>query len=310
MRRLLHFLLLPIVTSAAAGAQNSCVPKALPDASAAVARIRHTLHEEAVGEDDPRIPPAIGDNILQLKAALATAAEAAFACAPDDATPESLEGTLANALHANAAGGDTPVELRNGKETGLYGSDLGVQVFTLYSSPKYIEVDFRYGLSCGDDNLLLVFVKGSSPGPWREVLHWGAPHYSDVGDAYGDFILMTPVAGFPSDRNWRFVVAHGSPACDAGKNVSHFTLDLLEPTPDSADPHVAWHLEHPYGRGEVPRLSTTEDTLTFQLSAPEGKGAKQNSSSSLATSYRFHVSKDNKVEPMVQAEHGAALSDR
>ena len=265
------------------------------------------MHGQAVAENDPGVPAVVGTQLMQMKAALAQAADAAFACAAGTATPEQIEKTLADALHANLSqASETVLVTKDKKDLGAYGSDLAVQVFPLFNSPKYFEVDFRYGVECGDDNLLLIFAAdaGTGTAAWHEVLRWGAPRYSNVSDAYGDFILMTPLSGFPGKRNWRFVVAHGQPGCAAANGPSRFDLDLLEPTADPEAPQVIWHLEHPYRRSEVPRLSTTEDTLTFELSPPE-KTAKGKGVSGAAEVYRFHVGADNQVEPIAHAERQA-----
>ena len=308
MRRFLPLCLVGLFSPVVCLAQAACSPTALPQAARAVIATRHQLHEAAVGEDDPVVPPAIATELAEMKDALVGAADAAFSCAASSATPEDLEKTLANALHANLSqASESVLVTRNKKDLGAYGSDLAVQVFPLFSSPKYFEVDFRYGVECGDDNLLLIYAAdaGAPAGTsaWHQVLRWGAARYANVSDAFGDFVLLTPLSGFPGQRNWRFVVAHGQPGC-AANGPSHFDLDLLEPTPDPAQPQVVWHLEHPYGRLEVPRLSTTEDTLTFEVSAPE-KGGKANGSSSPASIYRFHVGRDNKVEPITHAERQA-----
>ncbi|MGI4827006.1 MAG: hypothetical protein ACRYFU_02280 [Janthinobacterium lividum] len=334
MRRLLPLCVLGLLSPAFCVAQSACSVAALPQASKTAIAVRHQLQEQAVGENDPRVPPAVAAQLAQMKDALAQAADAAFACAPANAAPEDLEKILATALHANLAqASETVLVTRNKKDLGAYGSDLAVQVFPLFSSPRYYEVNFRYGVECGDDNLLLIYAANSGAadsgvaGPatsvsgtttagttaWHPVLRWGAPSYTTVGDAYGDFVLLTPLSGFPGQRNWRFVVAHGQPGCAAAAGPSHFDLDLLEPTADPAQPQVVWHLEHPYRRSDVPRLSTTEDTLTFEVSAPEktGKsGGTANGKPNPATVYRFHVGKDNKVDPLVHADNGAALADR
>ncbi len=313
MRRLSPLLLLGLAFPTRSIAQTPCSPVPLAQAARAVAAVRHELHEAAVAENDPGVPAAVAANLAQLKDTLNTAAQAAFACAEPSASPEELEKTLADALHANlATGNETIIETRGKKDFGVYGSDLAVQVFPLFNSPRYVEVNFRYGIECGDDNLLLVF-KAASPndahssttGAWQEVLRWGAPGYTNVGNAFGDFIMMTPLSGFPGERNWRFVVAHGQPGCGASNSPSRFDLDVLEPGTDPAQPYVVWHLEHPYVRSELPRLSTTEDTLTFELRPPE-KATKTAKAPAGTDTFRYRIGKDNQVEPLSAAVPSAA----
>ena len=88
-----------------------------------------------------------------------------------------------------------------------------------------------------------------------------AAGYRTVADALGDFVLLTPLTGSGDIPDWRFVVAHGHPACGPGSRPSRFDLDLLRPTDDPTHPAVDWHFEHAYrqDRSVVPRLITTED---------------------------------------------------
>lgn len=300
MRPILTLVFFGLVTPVACWAQSACVPGALGDAAKTAIAIRHQLHGEAVSQFDPKVPAPVAAQLMQLKAALTAAADAAFACAPASAEPEQIQRTLAMALHANRTGAtETVYVTKTKKDLGAYGSDLAVQVLPLYNSPKYFEVDFRYGVECGDDNLLMVYQFGAgSNGGWGQVLRWGAPSYATVADAYGDFVLLTPLSGFPDQRNWRFVVAHGQPGCNGASGPSRFDLDLLEPTADPAEPRVVWHLERPYIRSQEPRLVTTEDTLSFELLPPQRRTAGRRGPAAPGTSFRYRVSKDNKIEPL------------
>ena len=107
--------------------------------------------------------------------------------------------------------------------------------------------------------------------------------------------MMTPLSGSPGQRNWRFVVAHGQPSCGATDGPSHFDLDILQPTAEPASPHVLWHLERPYLRNQVPRLSTTEDTLTFELAPPQ-RSVKTAKAPVETDTYRYRVGPNNQVE--------------
>lgn len=294
------FLLGPTL---AAYGQGSCSPDALATAAKRVAEARRALQTQAVPQADPHVPPVVARQLADLKDALASAAQAAFACAPSRATADQLQATLATALHANVASATETVETLKGKDIGAYGSDLSVQVFPLFGKPKFFEVDFRYGVECGDDNLLMIFESAddNSPEGWRERLRWGAPSYSTVGDAIGDFVMLTPLTGSYQKPTWRFLVAHGHPGCATGPRQSLFDLDLLSLSSDPAKPHVDWHFQHAYAQDQTaaPRLSTTEDTVDFRiLHQPEGKTA---TTSGVATEiYRFHLSPDCTLEPSAQ----------
>ncbi len=287
-------------------AQTSCTPDALGSAAKTVATIRHQLHGQAVPAGDPHVSPEIAAHLAQLKNALALSAQAAFACANGAAAPEQLQKTLANALHANVAAATETAETRNKQDIGAYGSDLSVQVFQLFGRPKFFEVDFRYGIECGDDHLLMVFdaADDSASSTWQERLRWGAPSYTTVGDAIGDFAMLTPLTGSYKTPTWRFVVAHGHPSCPGNASrPSRFDLDLLSPTGDPAKPHVDWHFEHAYTEDHTtPRLATTEDTVDFRLlhERKETKAAKGTPAQPLEI-YRFHLTAGGQLEPVPAA---------
>lgn len=285
-------------------AQTACSSSALPDAARAVATIRHDLHEQAVPEQDPHIPPVVATQLGQLKDALAQAADTAFNCAPAAADPEALQKTLADTLHANRTdAAETTIETKDKKDIGAYGSDLAVQVFQLSATPKFFEVNFRYGIECGDDNLILLYQaaeKNTQPA-WQQILRWDTPAYNTVADAFGDFIILTPITGDFHKPTWRFVVAHGHPGCERTPRTTAFSLDLLQPSGDPAKPTLAWHYDHPYTLlpTTVPRLATTEDTVDFRIQSgdPAKVRAKENSPKGEET-YRFRLTSNGQLEPL------------
>ena len=317
---LLSALPLGFLLSASALAQAPCDPAALPRAAREVAEVQRLLRSAAVPENDPKVPRPSAAQLTRMKNALQSSARAAFACAPGDAEPETIQQILGEALHAHTTPVESTIETRGKEDIGTYGADLSVQVLPFGTSPRYDEVDFRYGVECGDDNLLLVFQSGKGaksgqpgkgansgagasseaprdPASWQEVLRWDTPRYDTVADAFGDFIMMTPLSGLPGQRNWRFVVAHGEPGCGSEDSPSHFHLDLLEPTSDPAQPRRVWQNTGGYLRSDVPQLSTTEDTLSFRLSPPSGRKAPGQDAT-----MRFHVSSDNQVQPLTGSE--------
>ncbi len=320
---LFGFALSPFALVLSSSAQTACVPDALPKAAAAVATIRRGLHGVAVGELDPVVPAPVAAQLGRLKDALEAAGNAAVACSPPNSTAEALQGVLARALRANLADAAEGVSVTTeGKELGAYGSDLQVQVLPLSSAPRTLEIDFRYGIECGDDNLLLVYRQASAPDSrWRKVLRWDAPGYTEVSDAFGDFVLLTPLPGTVGQSNWRAVVAHGRPGCSTTEGSSQFDLDILQPDPepgtDPARPEVVWHLEQPYARLAKPRLATTEDSLTFELLAPQPQtqtpksvarkpaGSQINPSAPQPVQiYRYRVTADSRVQAIAGAPEG------
>ncbi len=290
-----------------AAAQTSCTPDALTSTARTVAAVRHKLHEQSVPENDPNVPAQVAAQLGQLKQALASSAEAVFACANGSASPEALQKQLADALHADVASATGTVETRGKRDYGAYGSDLSVQVFQLFGRPKFVEVDFRYGVECGDDNLLMVFeaADDNASSPWHENLNWSAPTYTKVGDALGDFAMLTPLTGSYKSPSWRFLVAHGHPGCGAGRD-SHFDLDLLSPTADPAKPKLDWHFERAYTEDHVvARLDTTEDSVEFRIQH-EGKAGKGGTSANPVETFRFHLAANGQLEPVSAAANGGS----
>ncbi len=300
--------LLALGSVLSAAAQTACSPGELGVAARTVAFTRQKLHSKAVAQSDPVVPSEIAGQLAQLKDALALAARATFSCAPWEVSPKQLQTKLADALSANLAlAPETSVETRGGKELGVYASDLQVQIFELFGKPRIFEVDFRYGVACGDDHLLLVFeaTKDSAPDSWRERLRWDSAQYKTVGDAFGDFVLLTPLTGSYKNPTWHYLVAHGHPGCGDTPRPSKFDLDLLTPTEDPERPTVVWHFQHAYTQGDtVPRLATTEDTIDFQIVPAAPSSAEDKSPdrtrkplSSPAETYRFHLTASGNVEP-------------
>lgn len=314
MRLLIRLTALGLGCGFPLAAQTACSAGALTDAARAVADIRHHLQEVAVSEADPVVPPAVATSLGQLKDALSHAAEVAFACASSTSAPEQAERSLAEALHANLApGAEATVEAKGKKDIGAYGSDLSVQIFQLYGTPKIFEVDFRYGIECGDDNLLLVYAAGvdsAHPG-WQRLLRWDAPGYRTVDDALGEFVMLTPLTGDYHRPTWRFVVAHGHPSCARMPRPTRFDIDLLKPSDDGGRPAVDWHFDHRYTQTRItlPRLSTTEDTIDFRIQSrdPQSVRAKEGSPKGEEI-YRFRLAGDGHMEPLPASTSTEPLS--
>ena len=300
MRFLAALALLALAPALPLAAQTACDRSALDVAAKTVADVRQRLQKQAVTPNDPKVSPAIAQQLGELKAALTQAAQAAFHCASAAATPEQLQTLLTDALHANLALSETQTETDDQQDRGTYGTDLAVQIFELASTPKLFEVDFRYGIECGDDHLLLVFQTAGDHAPegWHEQLRWSAPHYATIGDALGDFVLLAPLTGSYKHPSWHFVVAHGHPGCGATPRLSRFDLDLLTPTADPARPAVDWHFEHAYTQGNTaPRLATTEDTITFRIAPSPSPGGQPTTPSTSPEVYRFQLNAHGQVEP-------------
>lgn len=295
MHALVRLGLLVFGAALPAAAQSPC--PALTESARGTELVRRQLRATSVREDDPKVPTAVASQLVRLKDTLGRAADAAFRCAPAAVLPETLQTTLASALHANL-----PLT-GAGNDTAVYGSDLRVQVFQLFGKPKLFYVDFRYGIACGDDHLLLVYETASDAATdgWHPWLRWDAHSYNSVANAFGDFVLLTPLTGNDQKPQWHFLVAHGQPGCADTPRPSRFDLDLLTPGPDPARPTVTWHFEHPYTAGDsVPRLATTESTIDFRLAAPapESNAKPTQPTAAKAEDFRFRLTAAGKVEPM------------
>ena len=283
-------------------AQTACTPAALNIAAATVTGIRHTLHDQAVPEGNPSVPPAIAAQLTQLKDALTQAADAAFSCSAPATSPDEIQTTLANALHANTSPAvESSAITRNKHDIGAYGSDLSVQIFQLTDSPRYFEVDFRYGIECGDDNLILLYETSKDQPAWQQRLRWDTPTYRTVADALGDFVMLTPLTGDFRHPAWRFLIAHGRPGCGPAPRPTHFDLDLLAPAANPAKPTLSWHFEHDYvlSPTTLPRLATTDDTIDFRIqSGDPAKVRSQTNSPKGEEIYRFRLTGNGLVEPL------------
>lgn len=300
----LRLALVAIAFTLPLAAQTACTPTSLDDTAKTVAGLRHALQDQAVPTQDPAVPPAVAAQLTQLKDALTQAADAAFACAATSTAVDPLQTSLANALHANLAPAtETTALTKDKQDIGAYGSDLSVQIFQLTNAPKFFEVDFRYGIECGDDNLILLYQSGGGnpPAGWHRVLRWDAPTYRTVADALGDFVMLTPLTGDFRHPTWRFLVAHGHPSCARMPRPSHFDLDLLTPSADPGKPALAWHFEHPYTLTPttLPRLATTDDTVDFRIQSPDPQAVRAKTKSPKGEEiFRFRLTGNGGLEPL------------
>ena len=79
MRPLLSLCVLGLVSPVLCAAQSACSSAALPQAAQAAIAARHQLHEQAVSENDPKVPVTVATQLQQMKDALSQAADVAFA---------------------------------------------------------------------------------------------------------------------------------------------------------------------------------------------------------------------------------------
>jgi len=271
MKRLSWILLLLFAVHCSA--QERCTPSTLSQAAVRVLALEKELKQMDVGEEDDDVPPAVADKIIQLKDILSLASDAALTCAKPTVDTTELQGSLARALHANAP--EPPENTSISKEDhrydeilGSFGHNLRVQVTRPPSVSGIIQIQYSTNINCGQDSILFVYELHDRT--WMQKLRWQSQPLKSIADAFGDFFLFTILPGFSTTENkdtkWRVVVAHGTPWC--WSRMSNFKIDLLSPGPDPASPHVLWHTEREYSRGDfVPHMKSSGNTFELRLNA-------------------------------------------
>jgi hypothetical protein len=248
MARLFVFALLLLSIAPTIAAQQVCNSSALQGSATQAARLRSTLRAQTVGTMETDVPHVIQNRLVQFKNALANVVEGMLACQNPSATPTQIQSALAHQLHANGAEPSDADELARSNQdeaTDEYGTPLRVRVRWQSTTLHLLAIEIELGIPCGEDTMLFIFEPLKKN--WVERLRWQAPKYDKVGDAFGDFFLHTLVQ--PQGSNtWQLAIAHGRPWCTS--RFSGFAIDLLEPTANAAQPHIVWHTERGYSRGD------------------------------------------------------------
>ena len=249
------------VTSYAA---TGCSPQAQRSVAGNIAHLRRQLLAIKVSFDDTSVSESTSSLIRNLKEQLHQAARAVLACHDISVTPTIVQQELATLLHANLPEPpDRPISDADidKPEADVFGSGLKVRVSRASSSPLLLDVTFSFGITCGDDNLLLLFE--GEDAHWKEALRWQAEPLHDVGHAFGDFFLSSILAG-GKPETWRVVVAHGKPWCTS--RFSGFDIDVLEPTANGTKPRIVWHTDRGYSRFAFqPTLKASGDIFELRL---------------------------------------------
>lgn len=205
--------------------------------------------------DDVMAGQAAGASTAQVQSALQ-------AVMPGSKAPEE-DKTTADAKAADKNEYEVP-------EKGDYGGSLEAVVRA--ARPGLLLVDIGFGITCGDDHLLLGY--SNAGGAWRRVLRWQAAPYSAVSGAFGDMFtsqLLQP------KRNGHAVllVVHGTQWCTSTESA--FAMDTFEIDPGAETEKPFWHDEHQYRRADdVPplafRLKTTSDGFEVRASVDDRIG--------------------------------------
>jgi hypothetical protein len=265
-------------------------------------RIREELKRVRVEGIDTRVPPALRNQLTQLKSALSCGADAALARAGASVEPLELQNRLTELLSANSAGATDngaandwrPFAGTNAVST-PYGSDLSVRVSKPPSAVALLVVDFSFDIECSDDHMLLVYALRD--GAWRRLMRWQAPPLKEISDAFGDFFVWTTLAGpGGADSSPRIVVAHGTPWCTS--RISGFKIDVLSAGPDPDSAMLVWHTERGYSRsGFIPTLRSWGDVFELRVN----ESAFDIDEFERRVIYRYRVDKDQgarRIEPL------------
>jgi hypothetical protein len=206
--------------------------------------------------------PTVEKDIVKLRKTLDVAAQAFFHCeAGDTSDPEILQSKLAFFLHT-----DRSKRNEDGSQyDGIYGANLRVKVEPVDGLSKAVFVTLSFGISCGDDNILLLFSKDT--GQWRERLHWYSANYTKPSDAFGDFFTYALVPG--PDKVFLVAVAHGHPWCTS--RYTNFDVDLLRPATESSPQQLLAHVNEEYDRlGPAPeKIYPTPDGFKLRVSVTD-----------------------------------------
>lgn len=200
--------------------------------------------------EETKVEPAVAEGILKLKQTLADTVDALMACAPETVDTAALSQTLGATLSVRAA--------NHQPEAGdpVYGDILGVEVrrepatslsrpATGSLVPSMILAHVGFGIACGDDHILLGYVRKG--GRWVRTMRWQSDRYSSIDGAFaGDFqYLRLP--------NGQLVVTHGTAWCSS--RFSGFGLDVVTPSPQAQTANdmtraSSFHFHHGYLLGD------------------------------------------------------------
>jgi len=301
-----HFVFALLLSSVvpALAAQQACNPSALQNAAANAARLRKALRAQVTGTMETDVPPAVQNQLVQFKNALASVVEAGLACQSPSATPTRIQDALARSLRANGPDpSDAEYLAKSNQDEAAdeYGTTLKVRANWQSTTPHLLAIEVALGIECGEDTMLFLFEPTERN--WTERLRWQAPKYSKVGDAFGDFFLHTLVQKPGSDA-WRLVVVHGRPWCTS--RFSGFGIDVLEPTINSPQPRVVWHTGRGYSRGDFePSLKASGNIFEFRING-DAMLFDTDRAFERRVIYRYRVSGDtvDRIEPIAVNARG------
>jgi hypothetical protein len=250
------------ITTTTSYADTACSPQSQRHAAVEAAQLRKQLlaiKVEFMSYDMPAPAPVL---LERFKIALMKSAEGALACHGTSVQPSVIQSELAGLLHANPSAAPDRYSEGPGMEkpTGnIFASDLHIHVFRASSSPRIFAVQFTFGITCGDDNVLLLFQADNTR--WKEAVRWRVKGLDRINDAFGDFFVSSILPGASAGK-WRLITAHGKPWCTS--NWSAFNIDVLAPTDDPNKPRLVSHREEMYLRYVQPKFVSSGNTVSFR----------------------------------------------
>ena len=210
---------------------------------------------------DESVPPALQAEIAAYKDALAEIASKELKCSPLGAEASAVEMEIARLIDANKRQTNQPYDPNDTRKEvdQVYGWDPGVKASRPGNAPGLLLIEFRFGIDCGYDSMLLGFqVLG---GHWVRTLRWQSGNYDSVDAAFGDFFkyLVLP----SSQGQWQIAVAHGHPWCTS--NMSAFDVDLIRPAINGEPQEVLTHEQRIYRREEDPIMKAVPGGFQFRM---------------------------------------------
>src|SRR5580658_2006492 len=306
MARYWPLLVATVALACAAEGQLPCSSQARADA-AQVAAVRANLRSIKLNEEeaDDEVPKDAQDGILQLKSALERTVRDFLTCEPQAIDAAKLESELATLLNANppqpAAGAVVTNRDKRYTEWQSFGYGRNLLVHAKLLSGTLLNVELKFHIPCGDDNVLMIFEHEQSS--WQERLVWQAKPYCQISGAFGDIFEWSVLPGNEREP-WRIVVVRGHPWCTS--RFSGLDMELLEPAADPNDPRIVWHTRRQYSRGEYgERLRTTADGFEFRVNA----AAIGVDDYERTVIYRYRVSGDDVTRVQPIATNGRGFVD-
>jgi hypothetical protein len=242
----------------AAPASAACDPTTVHHVTEDLANARKALRALPVADgQDTQVAAPAQAAIATMKMRIGAYVLATLQCHPDDNAK-----TLATALSVAAVAAGP-------SDTG-YGTSLD---FTVQQPrPKLLVVDTAFGISCGSDNMLMIFAPAKDG--WREVLRLQSKSYDTVAGAYDffDYAISPPDAA----GQWFLVQKNITPWCSSTWATIRYSV--LRPLADPLKPRILLDGSDPvwWGNDDTGRLSVGARDFMLRFHAESIDGGVHN----------------------------------